>query len=45
MKKNQNSDYRSYRLEKIDSKKSKKSEPKADKISANHDLRGKKNDR
>lgn len=45
MKKENNSDYRTYGLEKINSRKAKKSEPKANKISGSCDLRGKKNDR
>lgn len=45
MKSNNTSDYRTYGLEKIDSKKPKKSEPKANKISGKSDLRGNKNDR
>lgn len=40
MNKNEKSSYRTYGLEKIDAKKSKKGEPKANKISGSCDLRG-----
>lgn len=43
MKKENNADYRTYGLEKINSKKIKKSEPKANVITSKSDLRGKKN--
>lgn len=40
MNKNEKSSYRTYGLEKIDAKKSKKGEPKANIISGGSDLRG-----